>query len=117
MPTATATMKVRLPLPHAGAKPIPLFFGQIGPPWAEAALHAALPAVLHALTHVSPPTRSAQEHGHADANQEQGPEQVQIRGVNEPKVLEHSEDANGDECEWKDAHGSPQQKNDLARGR
>ena len=92
-------------LPHARAKPLALFFAEIGPAGAKAAVHTSLPAALHAFTHIRAPTRAARQHGKADADQKQGPEQIHTRGVDETIVLEHPKHANGDESEWKDAHG------------
>ena len=63
---------MRLPLPHARAKTLALFFAQIGPARAKVAVHAALPAVLHAFTHVRTPTRATRQHRDADANEKQG---------------------------------------------
>lgn len=94
-----------VPLPHARAKSFALFFTQTGPAGAEAAVHAALPALLHMFMHVRAPTRAARKHGHADTDEKQGPEQVHKRGVDEAIVFEHPKYTKGDEGEWEDAHG------------
>ena len=101
---------MRLPLPHARAKTLALVFAQIGPPGAKVAVHASLPAALHALMQVRAPMRAARQHGHADADEKQGPEQMYKRGVDEAVVFEHPKHANGDEGERKNAHGSLQNK-------
>jgi hypothetical protein len=110
-------MKVRLPLLHARAKSLALFFAQVGPPGAKVAVYAAFPAVLHAFTHVRAPTRAARKHGHADPDENCGPQQMHKRGVYEAIVLEHPKHANGDEGERKNAHGSLQKKKGRARAR
>src|SRR5215475_6102895 len=107
-------MAVIVPLPHARAKALALFFAQVGPAWTEVAVHAALPAVLHAFTHVRAPTRAARQHGYADADEQQGPEQLHKRGVDEAIVLEQPKHANGDQGERKNAHGSLQEKDRRA---
>ena len=105
---------MRAALPHARAKPLALVFTEAGPAWANAALHASLPAVLHAFTHICAPTRAARQHGKADDDQKQGPEQIQECRVDQAIVLEQPEKANGDEGEWKDAHGFLQRVEVLA---
>lgn len=62
---------MRPPLPHARAKTLTLFFARIGPARAKVALHAPLPAVLHAFTHVRTPTRATRKHRDADANKKE----------------------------------------------
>ena len=42
----------------ASAKALALFFAQVGPARTKVAVHAPLPAVLHAFTHVRTPTRA-----------------------------------------------------------
>ena len=109
-------MEVTVPLPHARAKALALFFAQVGPTGTEVAVHAALPAVVHAFAHVRAPTRAAREHGHADADEKQGPEQLHERGLDEAIVLEQPEHADGDQGERKNAHGSLQEEDGRERG-
>src|SRR6185312_16764925 len=101
-------MEVGLPLLHAGAEALALLFAQVGPTRAEVAVHAALPAVSHAFVHVRAPTRAAREEGDADGDEKQGPEQVEQCGIDEAIVLEQAENADGDEGERENAHGSLQ---------
>lgn len=101
---------MRLPLPHARAKALALFFAQIGPAWAKVAVHAPLPAVVQAFVQARSPTRATRKHGKADADEQQRPEQIHPRGVDEAIVLEQPEDAKDDEDERNNAHGSLQEK-------
>ena len=108
-------MKVRLPLPHARAKTLALFFAQVGPTGAKVVVHAALPAVLHTLMHIRAPTGATRKEGYADADEKQGPEQVDKCRIDEAIVLEHPKNADGDEGERKNAHGSLQKTAARAR--
>jgi hypothetical protein len=96
---------MKVPLPHTGAKTFAFFFTKLSPAWAKAALHATLPAVQHAFIQISAPTRAACKHGNADADEKQGPEQVDKSGVDKSKVFEYPKYAKGDEGEREDAHG------------
>src|SRR5438552_2326763 len=96
---------MEVPLPHPRAETFALRFAEVGPAGAEVAVHAALPAVLHAFTHLRAPARATRQQDDADADEKQGPEQMEERWVDEAEVLEQLEHADSDEHERKNAHG------------
>ena len=69
-----------VPLLHARAKTLTLFFAEVGPAGAETTNQATLPTVLHSVVHVSMPARTAQKHRQAYNDEKQGPDGIKQAG-------------------------------------